>query len=280
MSGADPLPLAFVVGWPIAHSRSPMIHRFWLKRHGIDGDYRAEAVAPDAIEAFFATVGGRGYRGGNVTLPHKEAAFRACGRLTPVAERLAAVNTLWLEGSTLCGDNTDAFGFAANLDDNVKDWRAGRHALVLGAGGSARAVIYALIDAGYRSIMVANRTASRAEALAAHFGRPVEGAGLEAVAAALPASHLVVNTTSAGLNDNEPLRIDWTPARDDAIATDLTYVPLITPFLSKAAERGLRTVDGLGMLLHQAVPGFERWFGVRPAVDDELRRLVMADLGG
>ena len=282
MSGAEasplPCPRAFVVGWPVAHSRSPLIHRFWLRRHGIDGDYCAEAIAPDAIEAFFATFGARGYCGGNVTLPHKETAFRACGRLTPTARRLAAVNTLWLEGATLCGDNTDAFGFAANLDDSVKDWRAGERALVLGAGGAARAVVQALLDAEYRCIVIANRTVSRAEALAAHFGAAVDGAGLEAVATALPASDLVVNTTAAGLHGADPLAIDWSGARHDAIVTDLTYVPLLTPFLDAAAARGLRIVDGLGMLLHQAVPGFERWFGVRPVVDDALRARVVADL--
>jgi shikimate dehydrogenase len=271
---------AFVVGWPIAHSRSPLIHRFWLKRHGIDGDYRAEAVPPEAIAAFLTAFSERGYSGGNVTVPHKEAAFRTCATLTPVARHLGAVNTLWLEDDTLCGDNTDAIGFAANLDDNVKAWRTGVTALVLGAGGSARAVVQALLDAGYRSIVVANRTPSRAEALAGQLGPAVQAAGLEAIATALPASDLVVNTTSAGLSGETPLSIDWSLARKDAIATDLTYVPLVTPFLSAAAGHGLKIVDGLGMLLHQAVPGFERWFGVRPAVDAELRALVEADLAG
>jgi shikimate dehydrogenase len=270
---------AFVVGWPINHSRSPLIHRFWLKHHGLQGDYRPEAVQPDAIEGFFSAFSERGYCGGNVTLPHKEAAFRACASLTPVARRLEAVNTLWFEGSTLAGDNTDAFGFAANLDEKVSDWRDSRTALVLGAGGASRAVLHALAEAGYGAIHVLNRTTSRAQALAEHFGGPVHGGGLEAIPDLLPAADLIVNTTSAGLHGEAPLPIDWSAARADAIATDLVYVPLVTPFLSAAADSGRRTVDGLGMLLHQAVPGFERWFGVRPEVGEELRVLVMADLG-
>jgi shikimate dehydrogenase len=269
---------AFVVGWPIAHSRSPLIHRFWLKRYGLKGDYRPQAVPPEAIDDFLSCFGKQGYCGGNVTLPYKEAAFRACKSLTPVARRLEAVNTLWLENSVLAGDNTDVFGFAANLDDNVSDWRNGTTALVLGAGGAARAVLYALAEAGYRKIHVLNRTPSRAEALAEHFGDPVRSGGLEAIPEHLADADIVVNTTSAGLHGDAPLAIDWRTARRDAVVADLVYVPLVTPFLSAAAESGLRTVDGLGMLLHQAVPGFERWFGVRPKVDAELRSLVLADL--
>ncbi|MGH6922285.1 MAG: shikimate dehydrogenase [Propylenella sp.] len=270
---------AFVVGWPVAHSRSPLIHRFWLKRHGIDGDYRAEAVPPDAIEGFLSSFAEHGYCGGNVTLPHKEAAFRACKVLTPVARQLEAANTLWLEGSTLHGDNTDAYGFAANLDENVKDdWRGGGNALVLGAGGAARAVIFALVEAGYRSVAVLNRTPARAVALAEHFGAPVRAGGLDLIPELLPSADIVVNTTSAGLDGDTSLKIDWREARPDAIATDLVYVPLVTPFLAAAAEHGLNVVDGLGMLLHQAVPGFEHWFGARPTVDPELRALVVADL--
>lgn len=270
---------AFVVGWPVAHSRSPLIHRFWLRRHGIAGDYRAEAVPPEAIGTFFASFGERGYRGGNVTLPHKEAAFRACRVLTPVAQGLRAANTLWIEDSTLHGDNTDAFGFAANLDASVKDWRGGANALVFGAGGAARAVLHALIEAGYGRIDLLNRTLGRAETLAALFGAVVRPGGLDQVHERLAQADLIVNATSAGLHDGTMLPIDWSRAPAEAIATDLIYVPLVTPFLAAARERGLRIVDGLGMLLHQAVPGFERWFGVRPEVDADLRALVIADLG-
>ena len=271
---------AFVVGWPVAHSRSPLIHRFWLKRHSIDGDYRAEAVPPDAIDGFLASLRHRGYCGGNVTLPYKEAAFRACRSLTPVARCLEVVNTLWLEGSALYGDNTDAFGFVANLDDNVNDWRGGANALVLGAGGASRAVVHALIEAGYGSIDLLNRTPARAAALAGHFGAGVRPGGLDAIPQRLPNADIIINATSTGLGGDAGLRIDWSLARSGAIATDLVYVPLVTPFLSAAAESGLRIVDGLGMLLHQAVPGFERWFGVRPEVDAELRELLIGDLQG
>ncbi len=271
---------AFVVGWPIAHSRSPLIHGFWLKRYGIDGDYLREAVPPEAIDAFLGSFGERGYVGGNVTLPHKEAAFRACTVTTPIAARLAAVNTLWLESGRLCGDNTDAYGFAANLDAGAPGWRGGRTALVIGAGGASRAVLQALIEAGFLSVVVLNRTLARAEELARHFGGPVRAGGLDRLPGALGEADLIVNATSAGLHGGEGLAIPWALASRRAIATDLVYVPLVTPFLAGAADAGLPIVDGLGMLLHQAVPGFERWFGLRPTVDAELRAHVAADIGG
>lgn len=268
----------FVVGWPIAHSRSPLIHRFWLKRHGIEGDYVREAVPPEEIGAFLRNFGERGYVGGNVTLPHKEAAFRACAVAKPVARRLEAANTLWLEGGRLHGDNTDAYGFTANLDDCAPDWRLGSAALVIGAGGASRAVLLALIEAGFKSVALANRTVSRAEGLARHFGTPISAHGLDALAELVPAADLIVNATSAGLHEGEALGVPWAAAKRGAIATDLVYVPLVTPFLAEARSAGLTIVDGLGMLLHQAVPGFERWFGVRPTVDEELRALIAADI--
>ena len=271
---------AFVVGWPIAHSRSPRIHRFWLKRHGIDGDYLPEAVPPDGIEAFLSDFAAKGYVGGNVTLPHKEAAFRACKVTTPVAFRLEAANTLWLEGGRLNGDNTDAYGFTANLDDSAPEWRQGSTALVIGAGGASRAVMQALIDADYKTVSLANRTVARAEALAKHFGKPVSAIGLDQLDRAVPEADLIVNATSAGLHDDGALDVSWRTAKKSAIATDLIYVPLVTPFLRDANAVGLKIVDGLGMLLHQAVPGFERWFGVRPVVDAELRDHIVADIKG
>jgi shikimate dehydrogenase len=269
---------AFVVGWPIAHSRSPLIHRFWLKRYGIEGDYVAEAVPPDAIDAFLKGFAAWGYVGGNVTVPHKEAAFRAAASSTPIATKLEAANTLWLEDGRLLADNTDVFGFLTNLDDFAPAWREGKAALVIGAGGASRAVLQALIDAGYRRIALLNRTVARAEQLARHFGASIHAAGLDQMADALAAADLVVNTTSTGLHEGDPLEISWRAAKKSAIATDLVYVPLMTPFLEGARAQGLKIVDGLGMLLHQAVPGFERWFGVRPKVDEELRALVVADL--
>ncbi len=271
-------PRAFVVGWPIAHSRSPLIHGFWLKRYGIAGAYVAEAVPPDGIDAFLHCFGERGYVGGNVTLPHKEAAFRSATESTEVARRLEAANTLWLEDGKRHADNTDVHAFAANLDERAPEWRKGKSALVIGAGGASRAVLLALIDAGFEKIALLNRTPARAEELARHFGRPVEAGGLDHLADALAEADLIVNATSAGLYDEAGLVVPWEAAKKSAVATDLVYVPLVTPFLAGAHEQGLTIVDGLGMLLHQAVPGFERWFGVRPTADDELRALVVADL--
>ena len=271
---------AFVAGWPIKHSRSPKIHRFWLERHAIDGDYCPEAVPPEEIDAFLRGIAGRGYVGGNVTLPHKETAFRACAVATPVASRLEAVNTLWFEHGRLNGDNTDVYGFAANLDERAPRWRSGRTALVIGAGGASRAVLQALIDAGFRSVVLLNRTVARAETLARHFGSPVEAGGLDLLSEVLPFADLIINATSAGLHDGDGLVVPWKAARPGAIATDLVYVPLVTPFLQVAQATGLTIVDGLGMLLYQAAPGFERWFGVRPTVDAELRALIVADIGG
>jgi shikimate dehydrogenase len=271
-------PKAFVVGWPIKHSRSPLIHRFWLKRYGIEGDYVREAVPPDTFEAFLENFPEEGFVGGNVTLPHKEAAFRVCVTATPVARRLEAVNTLWREGERLCGDNTDAYGFAANLDERAPEWRHGSTALVIGAGGASRAVLQALIDAKFKSVVVLNRTLSRAEGLAKHFAGPVSAGGLDRLSEVLATADLIANATSAALHDGTGLDIPWSAAKRSAIATDLVYVPLVTPFLSGAREARLKIVDGLGMLLHQAVPGFERWFGVRPAVDAALRDHVAADI--
>jgi len=269
---------AFVVGWPIAHSRSPLIHRFWLKRYQIEGDYLAKAVPPDAIGDFLTGFGAKGYVGGNVTLPHKEAAFRLCAVTTPVARRLEAANTLWQEEGRLHGDNTDVHGFTANLDEGAPEWRQGRTALVIGAGGASRAVLQALIDAGYETAALANRTHARALELEKHFGGPVAAFDLKALPELIERADIIVNATSAGLHDSAALSVPWKRAKQGAIVTDLIYVPLITPFLEEARAEGMRIVDGLGMLLHQAVPGFERWFGLRPTIDAALRNYILADL--
>jgi shikimate dehydrogenase len=202
----------------------------------------------------------------------------ACAKTTPIARRLEAANTLWLEDGKLCGDNTDAYGFAANLDEYAPRWRRGSKALVIGAGGASRAVLYALTDARFSSVILLNRTPSRAENLARHFGSPVSAGGLDELAEAISQSDLIVNATSAGLHDGDGVVMPWAAARRHAVVTDLVYAPLITRFLQGAREDGLEIVDGLGMLLHQAVPGFERWFGVRPTVDADLRAHVVADL--
>ena len=269
---------AFVCGHPIAHSRSPKIHGYWLKTYGIAGSYEAVDVAPEDFAAFAASLRERGYAGGNVTLPNKEAAFAAAMWRDDAAVAIGAANTLWFEDDRLCAGNTDAYGFAANLDDRAPGWDRGKTAVVLGAGGSSRAVIHALKVRGFTDIRVVNRTLARAAELARHFGKGVAAHGLSALSEVLSDADLVVNTTSLGMKGEGELPADPGLIAQNAIVTDLVYVPLMTPFLAAAATHGLRTVDGLGMLLHQAVPGFERWFGVRPEVTPELRALVVADL--
>ncbi|MBL8581551.1 MAG: shikimate dehydrogenase [Rhizobiaceae bacterium] len=268
---------AFVCGHPIAHSRSPLIHRHWLARYGLAGSYDAIDVAPADFGAFAAALAADGFAGGNVTIPHKEAAFAAAARRDGAAAAIGAVNTLWLEDGVLCGGNTDAHGFAANLDERAAGWDDGGSALVLGAGGAARAVVHALKERGFRRIIILNRTVERAVELAQRFGAGVAAHGYEASGHWLRDADLVVNTTSLGMH-GEALPVDIALLPDDAVVTDIVYVPLVTPFLAAAAARGLRTVDGLGMLLHQAAPGFERWFGTRPQITEALRALVLADI--
>jgi shikimate dehydrogenase len=269
---------AFVCGHPIAHSRSPLIHGFWLKQHAIDGSYEAVDVAPADFARFAATLADQGYAGGNVTIPHKEAAFAAASRRDAAAEMIGAVNTLWLEDGALVGGNTDAAGFAANLDEHAAGWENAGAAVVLGAGGAARAVIHALKQRGVPDIRLVNRTVARGQELAGRFGAGVSAYGFEAADELLSDAGLLVNTTSLGMHGNEQLPADPQRLPDGAIVTDIVYVPLETPLLAEARRRGLKTVDGLGMLLHQAVPGFEKWFGVRPQVTEELRALVIADM--
>jgi shikimate dehydrogenase len=273
---------AFVIGHPIAHSRSPMIHGHWLRQYGIEGSYRAIDVAPRDLGAFLAGLAENGFAGGNVTIPHKEAVFAAVGRLDEAAQAIGAVNTLWFEDGVLCGGNTDAYGFAANLDEHAPGWATGGPAVVVGAGGAARAVVHALKARGVRDIRIANRTAERAQDLADRFGGGVSGHPLAALAGLLGDAGLLVNTTALGMQGKEAsggLPADPALLPAHALVTDIVYVPLETPLLAAARRRGLKTVDGLGMLLHQAVPGFERWFGRRPEVTPALRALVVADLG-
>lgn len=272
-------PKAFVTGWPISHSRSPLIHGTWLRELGLAGSYEKIAVPPDAFARFLGGLQADGFVGGNVTIPHKEAAFAACARRDVAAEAIGAVNTLWFEGDALTGSNTDAYGFSANLDERLSGWREAETAVVLGAGGAARAVVHALKEAGVAGVTILNRTRERAERLADAFGAEAGGEGeFEALA---PRFDLVVNTRPAdpaGLAPADVRAIGALP--ESALVTDIVYVPLETPLLAAAAARGLRTADGLGMLLHQAVPGFERWFGRRPAVGEALRAAVIRDIAG
>ncbi|PRH88588.1 shikimate dehydrogenase [Labrys okinawensis] len=270
---------AFVVGYPIAHSRSPLIHGFWLKELGIQGSYERIAVEPAAFETFVTTLADRGFVGGNVTVPHKEAAFRLASVDDPVARDLEAANTLWFEAGKLKGMNTDVAGFLANLDQEAPGWGDSlRRAVVLGAGGASRAILHGLIQRGAGEILLINRTVERAEALARHFGQKVKALAWDQAEAALEGADLLVNTTSLGMKDQPPLELDLSRLPRSALVTDIVYVPLETPLLAAARRAGLATVDGLGMLLHQAVPGFERWFGARPEVTPQLRALVLADI--
>lgn len=268
---------AFVIGHPIAHSRSPMIHGHWLATHGLAGDYRAIDVAPADLSEFLQRVRRGEFAGGNVTIPHKETVFEAVSRRDAAAGAIGAVNTVWVEEGELVGGNTDAYGFAASLDAGAPQWRQAETALVLGAGGAARAVLHALREAGIGKVTVANRSAARAGELALAFPG-VKPAGLDQTPALLAKTDLLINTTSLGMKGQPPLDLDLDALPDHAIVTDIVYAPLVTPLLERAGARGLTTVDGLGMLLHQAVPGFERWFGVRPAVTPDLHALIVADL--
>jgi shikimate dehydrogenase len=277
---------AFITGHPVKHSRSPLIHGYWLKRYGIEGSYERIDVAPGDFGDFLKGFRDRGFAGGNVTIPHKEAAFAGVDRRTERAERLGAVNTLWSENGILWGDNTDVLGFMAHLDESLgTGWeQAVDTALVLGAGGAARAVAAGLQDRPLKRIFVANRTLSKAEDLVRDLrpGSPValETSAWEALGRVVPHAQLIVNTTSLGMTGQPPLTLDLTRASRTAVVADIVYVPLQTPLLAAAAAQDLRTVDGLGMLLHQAVPGFQRWFGVRPEVTPELRALILADIEG
>ncbi len=273
---------AFVVGHPIAHSRSPLIHGHWLKMLEIAGTYEPIDIAPENFAEFLKSLQEQGFAGGNVTIPHKEAAFRLADIVTPRAKAIGAVNTLVLGADgRLYGDNTDALGFIAHLDQTLgQDWplRSGGNALVLGAGGAARAIVAGLAERGVNAIRIANRTPARAQLLTAIDPSRVVPLPWEAVPNALARTGLLINTTSLGMKGHAPLEIDLSPLPADAAVADIVYVPLETPLLAQARARGLAAVDGLGMLLHQAVPGFEAWFGRRPEVTPELRAKIVADL--
>ena len=271
-------PAACLIGWPAAHSRSPLIHKYWLKSFGIDGDYRIEAVEPQAFAKFIANLEARGYKGANVTIPHKEQA-RALTLADARATAVGAANTLYFDNDgELRSTNTDVEGFIGNLDASAPGWDNADDVLVLGAGGSARAVIFGLIERGIARVHLANRTASRTQLLAEQFGEQVKPLAWENVGDVLPRAGLLVNTTSLGMKGQPPLEVDVGALPSGATVADLVYVPLETPLLTAAKARGLKTADGLGMLLHQAVRGFELWFGKRPTVTAELRALVEADL--
>lgn len=263
--------LAGVAGWPVSHSRSPLLHGTWIARHGLDAAYVPLAIAPADFAVAARGLAAAGFRGMNVTIPHKEAAFALCDAVLPRAQRAGAVNTLVFEDGRITGDCTDGFGFLASLPGF--DPRSGP-AVLLGAGGAARAIAAALLDAGCPRVTLVNRTPERAEALARALGGAIQLRTTPPLADAA----LLVNTTSLGMAGQPPLLLDLAPLPAHALVADIVYVPLETPLLAAARARGLTAVDGLGMLLHQARPGFEAWFGVAPAVDDELHRIVAADI--
>jgi shikimate dehydrogenase len=268
---------ACLIGWPAAHSRSPLIHHYWLRTLEIEGGYNIEAIPPEGFAEFVLHLSTHGFVGANVTRPHKE---RALALSMPDARTRAvgAANTLWYEGGELRATNTDIEGFINNLDACAPGWDAATDALVLGAGGASRAVVFGLIERGIERVHLANRTMERAQALKDQFGARVRPVAWDAIGELLPRAGLLVNTTSLGMHGQPALEIDIGLLPPDAVVADLVYVPLETPLLAAARGRRLKTADGLGMLLHQAVRGFELWFGQRPEVTSELRALVEADL--
>lgn len=287
-----PVRRAFVIGWPIEHSRSPLIHSYWLDSYNIPGSYEKKAVKPEEFESFIeAMVDSQKSStlmegdetlfavGANITVPYKERAFKLANWADSTASAVQAANTLWIEQGKLYASNTDVYGFTANLDDNTPDWaRTDRPAAVLGAGGAARGIIYGLIEKGFSEIRLFNRTRARSEQLADNFGSRVQVLDWDRRSSGIEDCSLLVNTTSLGMEGQPGLEIDLIKLPEYAVVTDLVYVPLKTPLLKQAERCRLRTVDGLGMLLHQAVPGFEKWFGRRPSVTAELRELIISDL--
>jgi shikimate dehydrogenase len=268
---------ACVIGWPVEHSRSPLIHNYWLTTYGIAGAYRTEAVPPPEFAAFVQSLGDRGYVGANVTVPHKEAAL-AASEPDQRARAVGAANTLWFDGGWR-STNTDVEGFLNNLDASAPQWDRGlTKAVVLGAGGVAHAVVFALIERGVERIVVVNRTFSRATLLRERFGASIHPELWAARNDALDNAGLLVNSTTLGMAGRPALTVDVGRLPADAVVADLVYVPLDTPLLQAARTRKLRTADGLGMLLHQAVRGFALWFGKKPAVTAELRALIAADI--
>lgn len=270
---------AFVIGHPINHSRSPMIHGRWLAEHNIDGRYDAIDVAPQDLPAFFERLRSGEFAGGNVTVPHKEAVFALCDSIDPLAQTIGAVNTLVVRDGKVHGTNTDYLGFLGNLDAAAPGW-ADRpaNAVVIGAGGAARAILVALRERNIGQIHVLNRTLANARRLVDEIEGPFSAHGFDDFANLAPQVGLVVNTSTIGMHGSRFDWLDFTRLPKRALVTDIVYTPLITPLLADAAAHGLQTVDGLGMLLHQAVPGFEAWFGARPQVTPALRATIQATL--
>jgi len=280
MAEAPKFKLAGIIGWPVAHSRSPRLHNYWLNQHGIAGAYVPLPVKPERLADALRGLAALGFAGCNVTIPHKEAAIRLVDRVDPLARRIGAINTIVVaEDGTLDGFNNDGFGFIHCLRDAAPAWRANAGpAVVLGAGGGARAVLVSLIQEGAREIRLANRTAARAEKLAAELGPPIKTVPWEKRSDCLAGAALLVNTTSQGMVGHPPLDVALDALPKQALVCDIVYIPLETPLLAVARKRGNATVNGLGMLLHQARPAFRAWFGVMPEVTPEFRRMIEATI--
>lgn len=269
---------ACVIGWPARHSRSPKLHGYWIRKYGLDGDYRAEDVTPEDFPAFLANLASKGYVGANITMPHKEAAMK----LTEPDERARKVgvcNTVWLRDGKLKSTNTDVEGFIGALDQCAPGWdKRTKTAVVLGAGGAGRAVVFGLVERGIETIHVVNRTFDRAQEFVTRFGPAIKPAHWHDIATLLPKAQLLVNSTPLGMKGQAPLAIDLAPMQPGSVVSDIIYVPLKTDLLKAAEARGFPTSNGLDMLLHQAVRGFTEWFGVKPEVTKEQRDMLVADL--
>jgi shikimate dehydrogenase len=269
---------ACVMGWPVAHSRSPLIHGHWLKKYGIKGDYRREPVKPEEFAGFLARLAERGYVGGNITQPLKQLALKLT-EPDARASAIGAANTVWYDSGKLRSTNTDVEGFLGSLDVSAPGWDKGlERAVVLGAGGASLAIVYGFLDRGIERVQVVNRTTERAEELKKRFGPRIVPARWDELPGLLKGARLLANATSLGMHGNPDLDIDLSGLAENAVVGDAIYVPLKTTLLQAAERRGLRTSDGLGMLLYQAGRGFSLWFGVRPEVTSELRALVEAEL--
>jgi shikimate dehydrogenase len=272
--------LTGVIGWPIAHSRSPVLHGYWIRHYGLNGAYVILPVRPDRLPEALKGLSALGFAGCNATLPHKEAALRLVDRVDPLAQRIGAINTIVVEkDGSLSGLSTDGFGYVESLLEAKPDWRADAGpAVVLGSGGAARAIVASLADRGAPEIRVINRTAARAQKLAADYGPPVKAVPWEERNAALEGASLLVNATSQGMAGQSPLDISLDRLPRTALVSDIVYIPMETPLLAAARQRGNPTAGGLGMLIHQARPAFQAWFGIMPEATPELRRLLEATI--
>lgn len=270
---------AFVTGNPVKHSKSPLLHGYWLKKYNISGTYTAIETDENNFPELIEQVRNGEMRGGNVTIPHKQLAFNLCDRHTETAKKIGAVNTVWAENGKIWGDNTDGYGFLVNLDHQLPNWdRHKECAVILGAGGAARAILSALVDKGFKTIYLLNRTLARAEQLAQEFDGPIIPQTLDKFNELAADADFVVNTSSIGMHGTKFEQVDVHKLPETAIVTDIVYTPLMTPLLQDAKDRGLDIATGLGMLLHQAVPGFEIWFGQKPEVDQALMDYMLAEI--